>query len=270
MRKLKTVQLGLGYATVVDGVLASQPRELLLQAASFDAWKLRYRFHVDVKRVEEKSAVGKIRTRFLRLIVKPGVQRVEPDARGAEIGSKIDEGKEIGKIAMAPIAQRPHPVKLNCQPPHPPLRSRVALIRLPRTNNERRFLAELTLRSHHCNAQTKDAVWQVQAQRHEGRGILPLGNLLIRKDFPVERQPFGGGQADIGNGAAANDDRARQYPPQRILVVGKDSEQAGKDLRLDLAQLPESVPILSFDPHPSRALKNVVHCRRALQQHVQA
>jgi hypothetical protein len=79
-RKLKTVQLGLGYPTVIDDALVSQPGELLLQAGGFDTWKFRYRFHVDVERVEKQSAVGKIWTWFLWPIIKPGVQRIEPDA----------------------------------------------------------------------------------------------------------------------------------------------------------------------------------------------
>src|SRR5712692_8920129 len=104
MRKLEPKQLSLGYPTVIDDLVVSQLADPLLQAASLGAWKFRYRFHVDVKRVEKEPAVGKIRARFLRSIIKAGVQRIEPDARGAEIGSKIDECKKIGKIAVSPIA----------------------------------------------------------------------------------------------------------------------------------------------------------------------
>src|SRR5581483_1479602 len=72
---------------------------------------------VDVERIEEQPAVGRIGARLFGPIREQGVQRVEPDAGSTDSSGKLDQLRQIGEIAMTPVSPRAHTVKLYRQGP---------------------------------------------------------------------------------------------------------------------------------------------------------
>src|SRR5262245_2293205 len=133
--KPERAHLRICNAVIVDDVLHSKAFDLFFQPCSLEAGKFRNCLNVDVQRTEKKSAVWGVGTGIRGLVIKQSMQRIEPDARSAQISSEVDERGKIGKVAMPPIAQRPHPVELHTERPHPPRRRLLPLIRPVPTNN---------------------------------------------------------------------------------------------------------------------------------------
>ena len=67
------------------------------------------------------------------------MQRIEPDAGRPQRGGEFDQVREIGEIAVAPIAARAHPIELRRQRPGPSRRAIGALIGLLRQHARRRL-----------------------------------------------------------------------------------------------------------------------------------
>src|SRR5262249_46423584 len=84
--KLERAHFGVRYALVVDEVLFAKMLDLVRQAGRVRPGKFRNGIDVDVERVEKEAAVGGIGARVLRPVDEQGVQRVEPDAGGTQVG----------------------------------------------------------------------------------------------------------------------------------------------------------------------------------------
>ena len=99
----------------------------------------------------------------------------------------------------------------------------------------------------------------------EGETSLPSAILLVRQDFPPERQPVCRGHADGCDRAAPRTTmvrgsiRAASSPLGAMVPSNRD-----KNIRLDGPQTPEPVLILRLDAPKRRAFKNRVHRGRAL------
>ena len=58
-------------------------------------------------------AVRKVGAGLVGPVVEQGMQRIEPDRRGAERAGDVDQIREVGEIAVAPIAARADAVELH-------------------------------------------------------------------------------------------------------------------------------------------------------------
>jgi hypothetical protein len=110
-------QLGACDAVVVDEFFQAQRVQVVGQPGRRHAGELRNGVDVDVERVEKQAAVGSVGARLRRPVWEKRVQRVEPDAAGADFAGDLDEVRKIGEVAVAPIASRAQGVKLNGQGP---------------------------------------------------------------------------------------------------------------------------------------------------------
>src|SRR5262245_3719440 len=200
VRKRKRTHLRLRHALVIDDVLFSKAFDRVLQTGRVRAGKFRNRIHVDVERVEKEAAVRGIWARVLGPIIEQGVQRVEPDSRGTQIGGNVNQGGKIAEVAMPPIAPRPNSVKLHRERPHPTRSGPISLIRAIPTNDQADRSEERPRRTRDGDAQTEDAILRDRRQRQHGRYAFSLGNPPLRKDFPAQRQPLrdGEAQAEVG------------------------------------------------------------------------
>src|SRR4029078_12449272 len=99
------------------------------------------RLHIDVERIEELTAVRRIRTaRTFGTIVELSMQRVETNAGAAKAGDDSQQLGEVGEIAVAPVASRPDAVKLDRQQPDPlpvALKGRFCRLRLSPARSRR-------------------------------------------------------------------------------------------------------------------------------------
>src|SRR3981081_3098755 len=109
--ELERARLDVCNPVVVDNADVPKPFDLFRQPDGAQPGKFRHSSDVDIKRIEKEAAVGKIWTCLMRPIIEQGMQRVEPDARRPEVGGKVDERDQIGKIAVAPIGGRSYPIK---------------------------------------------------------------------------------------------------------------------------------------------------------------
>jgi hypothetical protein len=75
-------------------------------------------FYINVERIEKQPAVGRIRTRLVRLIIKQRMQRVDSNRGSAPRRRDLKQLIEIGEVAVAPVARRPYAIKLDRKPPH--------------------------------------------------------------------------------------------------------------------------------------------------------
>src|SRR3954449_13182845 len=88
VRELERQRLGVCNSMVVDNIVVSEPQDRVSQPGCFQPGKFRHRLNVDIEWIEEEPAVGKIRTCLVRPIIEQSMQRVESDARCAEIGGE--------------------------------------------------------------------------------------------------------------------------------------------------------------------------------------
>jgi hypothetical protein len=185
--ELEGPQLRICNPVIVDEVLLPQAFDVLFQARGLQARKFRNCIHIDVERIEEKTTVRGIGAGVGRPVIEQGVQRVEPDARGAQIGGKLHERGKIGKVAMPPVVPRPHSVKLHGERPYPPWRGFPALIGPLSADHQADVLGQVTPRACDGDTQSEDAVLERAWQRQQWRRPLALGNLVLRKDLPPQR-----------------------------------------------------------------------------------
>ena len=54
------------------------------------------------------------------MVIKQGMQGVERDAGGPEVGGELEQAREVGEVATAPVAPRPYAIKLHRQRPQAP------------------------------------------------------------------------------------------------------------------------------------------------------
>ena len=83
--------LTFGNPVVVDNAIVPKPFDLVRQPGRVQSGKFRHRCDVDIKWIEKEAAVGKIWTCLVCTIIEQSMQRVESDARCAEIGGEVDE-----------------------------------------------------------------------------------------------------------------------------------------------------------------------------------
>src|SRR3954465_8452167 len=196
VRKLEPPRLGVCNPVVVDNTVVPKPLDRVSQPGRFQPGKFRHRPNVDIKWIEKEAAVGKIRTCLVRPIIEQSMQRVESDARCPDIGGKVDERDQIGKIAVAPIAGRSDPVKLHRKRPHPLGRGFTTLIGTIRTNDQASVVAQWTCRSRDSDMQTKDPMRQAFREEEHGGSALTVGDLLLRPHLPAKRKAFRDVQAE--------------------------------------------------------------------------
>jgi len=94
-------------------------------------------------------------------------------------------------------------------------------------------------------------------QYQKVRCALALSNFLRRADFPPQRLPRGSGQAKRLRGIVTDQDGPRQHALGSIAAGGERVEDASKNLRLDDAQISETVPILGIDAQTLCTFENV-------------
>src|SRR5262249_45930782 len=124
--------LELGDRKIVDELAVAQPPDLALE--SFDlprpeAWRA---LDIDIKRIDEQPAARRIWASRRRTVIKQRVQRVETHARATHLGYDLKERRQIGEIAMAPVARRTRAIELDRENPRAPA---VALKRRLRRNS---------------------------------------------------------------------------------------------------------------------------------------
>ena len=107
----------LGNRRIIDQLSGSQPFELARDFAGIDAGKMRNGLDVDVIRIEENPAVGRIRARIVGPLAEQHVKRVKSDTRGAQTGHRPDHSRQVGEIAQTPISSRPQGIELDCDDP---------------------------------------------------------------------------------------------------------------------------------------------------------
>src|SRR5258707_1425202 len=255
--ELDLPELGGWPATVINDLQSTRAVDLLFQLGRFQAGKFRNRLHVDIEGIEKESAVRCVGAGISCPVLEQRVQRVEPDPRGAEIGSKVDERGEIGKVAVSPIPQRPDPVKLHRERPHPRQRSLPTLIGAIAANDQADILAAIIAWAGDCDTQLEYAILQ-DWQRQQGRCALALANFSVGDDLPAQRLSVDAGQTRGLIDIPAHDDRARQ---RAISGVGgsKRVEDSSKNLRLDGAQVSETVLVLGLHTATSRAFEDAGH-----------
>ena len=117
--EMQAGELGGSDARVSDQRRLAQGGDFTGKPGCRQAGKFRNRLHVDIERVEEDAAIGRVGARALRVFGKQRMQRVEPDAGGAMRGGARDEMAEIGEIADPPVAARAQGVELRRQQPQP-------------------------------------------------------------------------------------------------------------------------------------------------------
>lgn len=121
------------HETVVDGAQAepfqrrhvrightvafAQPRGGRRRVGDEVGGKLRDGLDVDIERVEKQPAVRRIGAAIGGVVVEQNMQRIEPDAIGAELPAEPDKIGEVGEIANAPIAVRADAVELHGEQP---------------------------------------------------------------------------------------------------------------------------------------------------------
>ncbi len=192
------------------------------------------------------------------------MQRVEPDAGCAKIGSKIDQRAQVGKVAMTPIAARPDRVKLHCQQPHPPWRSVSALVRSIGCHDQRRSLGQGTTGGLDRDLEAKDTLGKVARQAEHGRKPLALGNPALGTDLPPKRQTAGDGQEDALIGFTPHYDRAGKHPFRCVAARDKYIEELRQHCGLYRAQMPKGIAVFRLKTPPSCVFENTVHGRRTL------
>ena len=255
MRKFERMPLRRGDGGIVDHVGLSKPLDPSLQAGRSQPGKFRYRLHVDVERIEKETAVREVRAWLRRPIIEQSMQRIEADAGGSEISGKVDERAQIGEVAVAPIAGRAHAVELHRQDPHPLRRGLATLISTMRTDDEGCILDQLTGWGRCRNTKAEGADGQLLRQHQQGRNIVPLGNQLIRKDLPPERQARCRRHPYAAIALGTQHDGPWQHSRGEF-TFGRDGvEQSSKNIRFDGPQTPEPVPILRLYPPKSRAFE---------------
>src|SRR5258708_27448149 len=87
------------------------------EASRAESGKFRDGLDIDVERVEKKPAVRRIRAGGVSVLIKQRMQRIERNAGGTELGRKGEQARQIGEVAMAPIAPRAHAIELRGQRP---------------------------------------------------------------------------------------------------------------------------------------------------------
>ena len=85
----KSSRLDSNYAAIVDDICPPQRRNLVPHFGR-QPGKFSDGFDIDIARVEEQSAVGRIGT-GVGGVVEQRMQRIERDAGGSEIGSQVDQ-----------------------------------------------------------------------------------------------------------------------------------------------------------------------------------
>ena len=123
-------------ARIVHQLGIPQPFDLGMALRHEMLRQFRQRRHIDIDRIQKQAAVRRIRAAIFSLIIEQRVQRIETDARRAEICRPPQQDLQIGKIADAPVATRADSVKLNCQQP---TAIKLAFIGALRRNDQRVF-----------------------------------------------------------------------------------------------------------------------------------
>ena len=98
---------------IVDEVLFPERFDVALEFRPRCLRKFGNGLDVDVERIEEMPAVGKIRAGLLGPVVEQGMQRIESDRRGAVRGGDVDQVCEVREITVAPVAARADAVELH-------------------------------------------------------------------------------------------------------------------------------------------------------------
>ena len=264
VRELEPPRLGVCNPVVVDNTVVPKPLDRVRQPGRFQSGKFRHRCDVDIKWIKKEAAVGKIRTCLVRPIIEQSMQRVEFDARCAEIGGEVDERDQIGKIAVAPIAGRSDPVQLHRKRPHPRGRGFTTLIGTIRTNDQACDVGQWTCRSRDSDMQAKDPMRQALREVEHGGNALAVGDLLLRPDLPPKRKAFRDAQVEGAIGLPAYHHGPRQHAGRLLATNCQGIKESRQDLRLYGLQLPERVAIFSLQAASGGTFQNIVHDRRAL------
>jgi hypothetical protein len=147
--------------------------------------KSRHLLDIDVKRVQEQPAIRRIRATVGRPVVKQRVQRIEPDTVGAQLGRHVDQASKVAKIADAPVASRPDPIKLDGKQP---ATVETAGEGRCRRNDQRRIVAHP---SGIDQVQTVRTVGQINwPVDHAISGIANALESIAFRDYPVARNYF--------------------------------------------------------------------------------
>ena len=97
----------------------------------------RDRFDIDIERVEKQPGAGRIGARRFGMREEQGMQRIEADDGGTDIGRHIDQFAEVGEVADTPIAGAIECVELSGDPPgHLAGRERRRKVTLARGDDE--------------------------------------------------------------------------------------------------------------------------------------
>ena len=87
-------------------------------ARGFALGEVWYRFAIEIERVEEQAARRTVRAGVCGIVEEQRVQRIEPDDVRTAAAPLIDDGREIGEVADAPVAARTHAVELDHRSPY--------------------------------------------------------------------------------------------------------------------------------------------------------
>ncbi len=158
---------------------------------------------VDIERIEEQPAVGRIRAAIGRMVVEQDVQRIEPDTVGAELLGEPHQICKIGEIADAPVAVRTDAVELHGeQPAAVEIAAEGALRR-----HEHRHLFRHTFGICQCQA-------VITERQAGGPGDHRLARLALRDHIAVSGQcPFQRRRADGRQFRARVSERANHHGP---------------------------------------------------------
>src|SRR5262249_42314700 len=113
------------------------------------------------------------------------------------------------------------------------------------------------IRYGHTQAECADR--QLRRNCQHGRCGRALGNLLLRKYLPPQRQPFRRGELQAAIVARANDDDPGEHSLPEFALALQRAEQSRKHRRLDDTQAPAAIPILGLETPNRRALEHPVH-----------
>jgi hypothetical protein len=89
---------------IIDKFGLTKRCDLIRQSCGLQTGKFLDPLRIDVMRIEEQPAAGRIGTVGIGTIVEKRMQRVKPNPRCAKARGNFDNGFKIGEIAMAPIA----------------------------------------------------------------------------------------------------------------------------------------------------------------------
>jgi hypothetical protein len=107
------------------------------------------------------------------------------------------------------------------------------------------------------DAEAKDAGGQSIGQGKDGSVGFSLRDPLVRENFPMNRQSLCADQLDLARFLSANDDRAWQR--SFFVFASEDINDARENLRRDMAEPAEGVPVLGLDARVLRTLQKIVH-----------